>query len=260
MSSNTAVRNARRHTLRIAAAALTAVAGLTLTACSGADTPGAAKAAGGTERAVGAAGVDAASSSADAAGTDTAGRDAAGPSADGPDSGAKAGTGAEGGTKAGAAGQQAGTAHATGGRAGSGIERCHTSGLKASFNTGGDAVPDEDAGGSTTTSINLVNKGSRACKIGGFPGVDLTSVNGGERWSLARSSAKFSSITLAPGDSTDVTLNVAMTKENEGFYQPAWVEITPPNETTSLKVEWPWGTLVDQRGATHPATFVNPIG
>ncbi|MER7988467.1 DUF4232 domain-containing protein [Streptomyces noursei] len=254
MSSNTAVRNARRHTLRIAAAALTAVAGLTLTACSGSDTPGA-KAAGGTERAVGAAGVDAAGSSADAAGTDTAGT-----AADGPDSGAKAGTGAEGGTKAGAAGKQAGTPHATSGRAGSGIERCHTSGLKASFNTGGDAVPDENAAGATTTSINLVNKGSRACKIGGFPGVDLTSVNGGERWSLARSSATFSSITLAPGDSTDVTLNVAMTKENEGFYQPAWVEITPPNETTSLKVEWPWGTLVDQRGATHPGTFVNPIG
>ncbi|GAA2681857.1 DUF4232 domain-containing protein [Streptomyces lunalinharesii] len=256
MSSNTAVRNARRRTLRIAAAALTAVAGLTLTACSGSDVPGA-KAAGGTERAVGAAGVDAGGSSTDAAGSAT---DAAGTAADAPESAAKAGGGAEGGTKAGGAGKQAPAPHAAAGGAGSGVERCHTSGLKASFNTGGDAVPDEDAGGSTTTSINLVNKGSRACKIGGFPGVDLTSINGGERWSLVRSSAKFSSITLAPGDSTDVVLNVAMTKENEGFYQPAWVEITPPNETTSLKVEWPWGTLLDQRGATHPATFVNPIG
>ncbi|MEU1949533.1 flagellar motor protein MotB, partial [Streptomyces sp. NPDC020125] len=38
--------------------------------------------------------------------------------------------------------------------------------------------------------------------------------------------------------------------------------ITPPNETKALKIEWPWesDSLVDQRGATHPGTFVNPIG
>ncbi|WP_407548965.1 hypothetical protein QOM21_07545 [Streptomyces sp. Pv4-95] len=37
MSSSTTARTARRRTLRVAAAALTAVAGLTLTACSGSD-------------------------------------------------------------------------------------------------------------------------------------------------------------------------------------------------------------------------------
>ncbi|MFH8346674.1 DUF4232 domain-containing protein, partial [Streptomyces sp. NPDC018045] len=40
----------------------------------------------------------------------------------------------------------------------------------------------------------------------------------------------------------------------------ATVAVTPPNETTSLTLKWPWGPLVDQMGATHPATFVNPIG
>lgn len=146
------------------------------------------------------------------------------------------------------------------GGSGSGVDRCHTSGLKAAFATGEDAAPDPNAGGSTTASVVLTNKGSRTCKIGGFPGVDLKSENGGERWSLARSSAKHGSITLAPGDSTDFTVNVALTKEEEGFYQPAFADITPPNETKSITIKWPWGTLVDQRGATHPATFVNPIG
>ncbi|MCZ1010130.1 DUF4232 domain-containing protein [Streptomyces lydicus] len=188
MNSSATVRTARRRTLRLAAAALTAAAGLTLTACSGSDD----------------------------AGAKPAGR-----------------------TDAGAAAVDAGG---------------------AAFATGGDAVPDPDAGGATTTSIVLTNKGGSACKIGGFPGVDLKSENGGERWSLARSSKKFSSITLQPGDSTDFTINVAMTKEETGFYQPAFADVTPPNETTSLTVEWPWGTLVDQRSATHPATFVNPIG
>ncbi|GES29360.1 hypothetical protein AB0G60_07845 [Streptomyces angustmyceticus] len=40
MSSSTTVRTARRRTLRVAAAALVAAAGLTLTACSGADAAG----------------------------------------------------------------------------------------------------------------------------------------------------------------------------------------------------------------------------
>ncbi|WP_328389705.1 DUF4232 domain-containing protein [Streptomyces sp. NBC_00400] len=249
MSSSATVRTARRRSLRIAAAALTAAAGLTLTACSGADATGA-KPAGRSDAGAAAVASSGTGSSAGAQGSDgQAG------------SGAKADSGAQADAKAGGTSKQSGSAHTTGGGgAGSGVQRCHTSGLKAAFATGGDAVPDPDADGATTASIVLTNKGSSACKIGGFPGVDLKSENGGERWSLARSSKKFSSITLQPGDSTDFTLNLAMTKEETGFYQPAFADVTPPNETTSLTVEWPWGTLVDQRSATHPATFVNPIG
>src|SRR5207237_34565 len=121
---------------------------------------------------------------------------------------AQAGSGAKVDANADTAGKRSGRqsagGHAAGaGGAGSGVERCHTAGLKAAFATGGDAAPDPNAGGATTTSVVLTNKGSRACKIGGFPGVDLKSVNGGERWSLVRSSAKHGSITLGPGDSTD---------------------------------------------------------
>ncbi|MES4907008.1 MULTISPECIES: DUF4232 domain-containing protein [unclassified Streptomyces] len=151
-----------------------------------------------------------------------------------------------------------------GGSAHAGVERCHTENLEAAFATGEDAlpVPEESAGGATTATIVLMNKGTSSCRIGGFPGVDLTSINGGERWSLARSSQKWSPIEVEGGQSTEFTLNLAFTKEEEGFYQPAWVEITPPNETKSLKIEWPWenDSLVDQRSATRPATYVNPIG
>lgn len=253
MSANTTgrtARTARRRTLRVAAAALTAAAALSLTACSGSDAD-AAKSAGKTDSSV----------AAESGGAGSSGAGGAGSSAGAQGSDTKADSGAKGGTKVGAAGKQSGSADAAGGGgAGSGVERCHTSGLKASFATGGDATPDPNAGGSTTTSVVLTNKGSRTCKIGGFPGVDLKSVNGGQRWSLARSSAKHGSITLGPGDSTDFTINVLLTKEDKGFYQPAYADITPPNETKSITIKWPWGTLVDQRGATHPGTFVNPIG
>ncbi|WP_433857800.1 DUF4232 domain-containing protein [Streptomyces kronopolitis] len=247
MRSNTTARTARRRTLRVAAAALTAAAALSLTACSGADAAGS-KPAGQSGSGAAATASGGADSSAAAPGTDA-------------QAAPEAKTDAKTGAKAGATGKQSGSAPAANaGRSGSGLERCHTSGLKAAFATGGDAAPDENAGGSTTTSVVLTNKGSRACKIGGFAGVDLKSENGGERWSLVRSTAKHGSITLQPGDSTDFTINVVMTKEDSGFYQPAYADITPPNETSSLTIAWPWGTLVDQRGATHPGTFVNPIG
>ncbi|MGW7488313.1 hypothetical protein [Streptomyces sp. NPDC054786] len=105
MSSSTTVRTARRRTLRVAAAALTAVAGLTLTACSGSDAAGA-KPAGHTDTGMAAAESSGAGSSAGAQGSDAQ----AGP-------GAKADTKAEtkADTKAGAAGKQSGSTHATGG-------------------------------------------------------------------------------------------------------------------------------------------------
>ncbi|MFD8549580.1 DUF4232 domain-containing protein [Streptomyces sp. NPDC059649] len=250
MSTHTTVRTARRRTLRVAAAALTAAAALSLTACSGSDAA-ASKPAGRTE----------AGGSTDSGGAGSSGAGGAGSSAGAQGSDAKADSGAKAGPKTDAAAKRSGSAHATGGGgAGSGVERCHTSGLKAAFATGGDAIPDPNAGGATTTSVVLTNKGSRTCRIGGFPGVDLKSENGGERWSLVRSSAKHGSITLGPGDSTDFTINIALTKEDKGFYQPAFADVTPPNETKAITIKWPWGTLVDQRGATHPATFVNPIG
>ncbi|MER5969643.1 DUF4232 domain-containing protein [Streptomyces sp. NPDC002055] len=251
MSSNTTVRTARRRTLRVAAAALTAVAGLTLTACSGSD-DGGAKSAGRTDTDTAAKSVRPVGSSDDAQDSDA--QDSAAQGSD-----ARAGAGAQGSdagvdTKAGAAGKRPG-------RAGAGVQRCHTSGLKASFAMGEDATPDPNADGPTTTSVVLTNKGSRTCVIGGFPGVDLKPGNGGQSWSLARSSAKHGSITLGPRDSTDFTINLGMAEENEeGSWKPAFAVVTPPNETTALTLKWPWGPLVDQQGATHPATFVNPIG
>ncbi|GAA2306652.1 DUF4232 domain-containing protein [Streptomyces kunmingensis] len=251
-TATTTARTARRRSLRIAAATLTAVAGLTLTACSGSDTG--AKSEGRAD--LGMAADQAADRSADS-GSQAQGSDARA-------SGTGTGTGTD---SAHSAGKQANSPQ-TGGKTKASIERCHTSGLKASFNTGGDAVPDPDADGATTTSVLLTNKGSAACTIGGFPGVDLATENGvdpatggeGGRWSLARSSAKYSKITLQPGDSTDFTINVALTDDDEGFWAPAYALITPPDETTSITLAWPWSPLVDQRGATRPATFVNPIG
>ncbi|MEU0812466.1 flagellar motor protein MotB, partial [Streptomyces sp. NPDC005970] len=146
MRSNTTARIARRRSFRVAAAVLTAAAALTLTACNN-DT--------------GAAGSGSSSGSSGSSG------------------------GAQGSDAKGKGGEQA--AAEGGGRAHAGVERCRTENLEAAFATGEDALPDRDGdGGATTASIVLINKSTSSCRIGGFPGVDLTSINGGERWSLAR--------------------------------------------------------------------------
>jgi hypothetical protein len=36
--------------------------------------------------------------------------------------------------------------------------------------------------------------------------------------------------------------------------------VTPPNETTSVSLAWPWSPVLLQDGATHPGTYVGPIG
>ncbi|MFG2137590.1 hypothetical protein [Streptomyces sp. NPDC048650] len=94
MSSSTTARTARRRTLRMAAAVLTAAAGLTLTACSGSDATGTKPAAH----------AESGKAAAESSG--------AGSSAGVQDSDGKAGSDAKTGTKPGAAGKQSGSTNA----------------------------------------------------------------------------------------------------------------------------------------------------
>jgi hypothetical protein len=139
------------------------------------------------------------------------------------------------------------------GGSGSG-SRCHTQNLKIEFATGGDALPDLKAN-QTSTDVAVTNVGSNACTIAGFPGVDL---NGSPTWSLQRSKKGFTPTTLGHGDTTDFTIHFL--PEPGGDYDPGTVTITPPNETSNVKIAWPWGPVLEQDSATHPGTFVDPVG
>lgn len=134
--------------------------------------------------------------------------------------------------------------------------RCHTQDLTLSFETGGDAAPDVTSDQQQTTGIAVYNRSGHTCLVGGFPGLDL---NGGStNWSLARTSAHYSSVTLHPGDTTD--FQITFQPEPKGKWTPQTVTVTPPNETTSVTLSWPWGPVLLQDGATHPVTYVGPIG
>jgi hypothetical protein len=116
--------------------------------------------------------------------------------------------------------------------------------------------------GQMTQVVDLTNKGSSACTMDGFPGVDLVGVAHGQEnysWPLVRSSARYSQVTLqpdgvahfdlmylpfAPGDGTDITV----TK----------IVATPPNTFTQAELTWSQQVLL-QDAATHPGTYIGPV-
>jgi hypothetical protein len=140
--------------------------------------------------------------------------------------------------------------------------RCHTSELKFSWSAGS---PDMNATNQQIAQVTLTNSGGRTCTLHGFPGVRLISTSA-ETWDLPRSTDKASTITLKPGDGTaSITMTIqpipANTTDTRPF-APSKVLITPPDETTHVTLDWPYGgALWHQAGTTSsPETFVSPIG
>ena len=112
-----------------------------------------------------------------------------------------------------------------------------------------------------TQVVKLTNKGSSACTLDGFPGVDLTGNANGQQdftWSLARQSASYSTVTLQPGGTahfglvylpgTSASTDITVTK----------LVMTPPNDFTQAELTWNQSVVL-QDGATHPGTYVTPV-
>lgn len=113
-----------------------------------------------------------------------------------------------------------------------------------------------------TQVVDLTNKGSAACTMSGFPGVDLIGTANGQKnysWSLERSSAKYSRVTLPLGEAAHFDLiylpeaagdsaDIAVTK----------LVITPPNAYTHAEVAWSERVLL-QDEATRPGTYITPV-
>ena len=184
----------------------------------------------------------------------------------GASAGGSAGTGGSSGSSSGSNGGSAPTSGASGSTnattTGAGSSRCHTADLGYSWATGGDAVPNGNANQQQTAVVILKNTSGHTCSMHGFPGVDL--VNSGIQWPLERSSQQPTTITLHPGDSTQFTVTflpwTAAGNVAGNNFAPTLLMITPPNETTSYDLPWSWGHVLLQDGATHPGTFISPIG
>ncbi|EDY45553.1 DUF4232 domain-containing protein [Streptomyces sp. SPB074] len=113
-----------------------------------------------------------------------------------------------------------------------------------------------------SVTVRLTNHGKRTCTLKGFPGVQLVSAKG-ERWDLARSGSRPDPITLKPGDDIARIKFTVMPTTDPGTksFVPQDVVMTLPDETRQITLPWEYGgAIVEQSGATHPGTFVDPIG
>ncbi|ANH89803.1 hypothetical protein A8713_00555 [Streptomyces sp. SAT1] len=144
--------------------------------------------------------------------------------------------------------------------------RCHTADLKAGFATGEDATPEmKQTKKQTQAHIWFTNRSKRTCTLSGFAGVDMVGAQKTDgTWSLVRSSAKPVKMTLERGDTVDFSITLlpvaASTPRKEKFV-PATFLVTPPDETQHFTLKWPFGgQILKQDGATHPATYLNPVG
>ena len=161
-------------------------------------------------------------------------------------------TGGNGGGTATAAGGSAAGGSATGGS----TPACQASQLGYSW-AGTKAAP--SGGGQMQAVVALTNKSGHACSMRGFPGVDL--VNSGEQWSLQRDKSTPQTVTVAGGASAHFTITYLEWRNGDSAaFTPTMAIITAPNQHSSYDLPWRFGAILKQDGATHPGTFIGPVG
>ncbi|MFF7473489.1 DUF4232 domain-containing protein [Streptomyces sp. NPDC008092] len=240
----------RRTNVRRTAVAVTGAAALLalLTACNGtasgsvsADGGSAAPAAGDSTSANGSTG---GSGSGSGSGTGSSGS-TSGSSA----SGGSSATGGSSGASSSSGGSSSGGSSATGS-----VPTCQASQLGYSW-----ADPGSGTGQQKHAVVAFTNKSGHSCTMYGFPGVDL--VNSGQKWSLPRTNATPKRVTLANGASTSFPITFLVPAQGESTdFTPTTVVITAPNQRTSYDLPWHGGAVVLQDGATHPGSFIGPVG
>jgi hypothetical protein len=111
--------------------------------------------------------------------------------------------------------------------------------------------------------IVFTNVSTGPCSLLGFPGLDFGSA-AAQPLSLVRAAGTPKRIVLAPGRQAHAQLTYLTGPDpacdTAGAWTPTTVTITPPDETTSVQLPWPGGSVDDcQGGATHPGSYIGPM-
>lgn len=136
---------------------------------------------------------------------------------------------------------------------------CSAQQLTLSWTDTGTARPD-GTGNQDTAIVRVHNKGSTTCTLQGYPQVTLKARH--ETETLRDTPrAKPRTVTLARGEETTFTIVFLSEKgEPSQAIKPDTVDITPPGATKPTSLEWRWGPVTRQEGATHPGNYVGAVG
>jgi Protein of unknown function (DUF4232) len=114
--------------------------------------------------------------------------------------------------------------------------------------------------------VVFTNTASQPCYLQGFPGVDFFGDGGGNLGtvSLVRTPATPQRVTLADGAIAHAVLTYLKGPDTCDVggqaWAPAGVNVTPPNSTVTVELNWPGDTVDDcQTGATHPGSYIGPV-
>ncbi|MGW2015801.1 DUF4232 domain-containing protein [Streptomyces sp. NPDC001927] len=217
------------HTTKTLLAGLTLVSTLSLTACNGDTTPSKA--------------TPATSSSTSTTPTG----DSVKPSPTTTASGSSTGGDSKGGTTAG----NGSTTGSTGNSAGI----CRSDELEV---TAVDNTIGQDEEGVVT--VQFKNGGGRDCTIKGFAGVDLKTA-AGDTVSVPRNGDKPRSAVIKNGESAAFNIMFPVNTSGGSGIRVSKLLITPPNETKTITLDWPAGTLpVDNHDAPKHTLEITPLG
>jgi Protein of unknown function (DUF4232) len=114
--------------------------------------------------------------------------------------------------------------------------RCHTSDLRGHFGTL------QGAAGSRFGPLVLVNASSHTCTVYGFIGGQLLGAGGRPLTThvVRDPTTPVRTITVRPGAKAVSTVRWSAIPSGSGACPtPAILEVTPPDETTQLRVRWP---------------------
>ncbi|MYX95304.1 DUF4232 domain-containing protein [Streptomyces sp. SID486] len=234
----------RTHKLTLAA--LTVVAGLSLTACQSDDdgkaaqsTPSSASTVSSPSGGSGSGGSD------QSGGASSAGAATTGQSSGGQDASAGKSTGGRN-TSAGTGSDGGGTAT---GRAG----KCRTDGLEIT-------ALDATIGGDTdrTVAVQLKNHSGYDCTLSGYAGVDLKTTSG--PLSAKRTGEKAGSTVLRNGQSVAFGVHYPVNDSGGSGVRITGLVVTPPDETKSVTLAWPGADTLPVTDGTGSPVEVGPIG
>ncbi|WSQ15085.1 DUF4232 domain-containing protein [Streptomyces sp. NBC_01231] len=97
------------------------------------------------------------------------------------------------------------------------------------------AAPDEVSG---RIDITMINRGSTTCSATGFAGVDIKDADNTSS-PIERGQAQPRITTLKPGDAAVFNLAYDIDNTGDSLAHPTSIQVTPPNETHSVSLEWP---------------------
>ncbi|MFJ3584472.1 DUF4232 domain-containing protein [Streptomyces sp. NPDC090127] len=233
------------HTAKTFLTGLTLVSALALTACSGDTTGPSATPTGSASSATGGGTSSPDKTSSGGGGGSTPGSTTAGNSVGANGSG----QGKSGGTSGGE-----GTAAGNGGNSGKSIGICRTDELEIS------AVDNTIDASEGIVTVQLKNGGGRDCIIHGFAGVDLKTA-AGDTLSVTRNSEKPVRAVIKDGESAAFNITFPVNNSGGSGVRVAKILVTPPNETKTVTLDWPAGTLpVENPDSPGLPLQINPAG